>query len=307
MKYKEDKKDKEFRSGFVAIIGRPNVGKSTFLNSVLGEKVSIVSRKPQTTRNTIRGVKHMDGAQIVFVDTPGLHKGTKALNRFMAREALGAIKDVDCILMMVEATDPMADGDGYIIEELGKVDAPVVLAINKIDKVSRDRLLPMIGAYTKVFKFKEVVLISATRSDGIDKVLTLLTDALPEGPEYFPPEMITDQPERFLAAEIVREKVFHVTTEEIPYSVAVTVEEFNERLGKGAKPIIDIRAIISVERDSQKGIIIGKGGATLKKIGTAAREELEAILGVKVFLEIHVKVAKGWTRNARAMEEFGYK
>ncbi|MCK4846484.1 MAG: GTPase Era, partial [Deltaproteobacteria bacterium] len=208
---------------------------------------------------------------------------------------------------MVEATDPMNDGDDFIIGNLKHISAPVVLAINKIDKVSRDRLLPMIDSYSKVFAFKEIVLISATRSDGIDRVLELLTETLPEGPEYFPREMVTDQPERFLAAEIVREKVFHVTSEEIPYSVAVTVEEFNERLGKGAKPIIDIRAIINVERDSQKGIVIGKKGVMLKKIGTAAREELEAILGVKVFLEIHVKVTKGWTRNARAMEEFGYK
>lgn len=293
----------KFKSGFIAIIGRPNVGKSTFLNAVLGEKITIVSRRPQTTRNVIRGVKHLPGAQIVFIDTPGLHRATGPLNEFMVKSALGAFRDVDGILYVVEASREIREDDKFIINSLKKLDCPVILAVNKIDRVEKEILLPFIEGFTKLKKFHEVVPISALKNNGLNTVLSVISDLLPDGPEYFPPDFVTDQPERFIAAEMVREKVFKLTREEIPYSVAVEVEEFKERKDKA---LVEIRAVINVERDSQKGIIIGKKGVMLKKIGSEARHDIENLLGVKVFLQLFVKVKKGWTRNARALKDFGY-
>ena len=312
MTRESQEKDREFRSGFIAIIGRPNVGKSTLLNALLGEKISIVSRKPQTTRNVIRGVKHLSGAQLVFIDTPGLHRTRGKLNAFMVREALGALRDVDCVAMLIDASSPPGAAEGYIIENLKKLKCPVMLVINKIDLVPRDSLLPLIETSARAFPFKEIIPISALKSDGLDGLLKAITAIMPEGPSYFPLDVVTDSPERFIAAEMVREKVFRLTHQELPYSVAVVVEDFIEKPGKKGKKgqkgesLVSIRAVINVERDSQKGIIIGKKGEMLKKIGTRAREDIEGLLGVKVFLELFVRVKKGWTGDERALRDLGY-
>jgi len=290
-----------FKSGFISIIGRPNVGKSTLLNAMLGEKISIVSEKPQTTRNTIRGVKNFDGGQIVFLDTPGIHEGGGLLNKFMVREATASLHDVDGVLFMVEATrEPGAD-DEAIIRELKRLACPVVLAINKADRVARAALLPLIAAYSALFEFKEIVPVSALKGTGVAGLEKVLTGLLPEGPKYFPDDMVTDTPVRFLTAEIVREKVFQFTHREVPYSVAVSVERFEEK-----KELVSISAVINVERDSQKGIIIGKKGEMLKRIGTSARIDLERLLASKVFLELFVRVQKEWTRSPSSLKDFGY-
>lgn len=292
-----------FKSGFIAIIGRPNVGKSTLLNSFVGEKISIISRKPQTTRNVIRGVKNLDDAQIIFIDTPGLHKHKGLLNEFMVREALKAIKDVDGVIFLVEPSTLPREDEQFIIANLKKLSSPVILVVNKIDTVGKTKLLPVIDAYAKVFPFKAIIPISALKQEGLDELLSTVREVLPEGPKYFPEDTITDQPERFIAAEIIREKVFRLTEEEVPYSTAVVVEEFKEREKKN---LVYINASVIVERDSQKAIIIGKAGAMLKKIGSEARADIESLLGVKVYLELFVKVKKEWTRDARALKEFGY-
>ncbi len=291
-----------FRSGFISIIGRPNAGKSTLLNAFLGEKISIVSEKPQTTRNVIRGVKNLKDCQIVFIDTPGIHRGRGLLNEFMVREALASIKDVDGILYIVEADRKPAEDDFFIINGLKKLNCPVILCINKVDKVNKLKLLPLIEEYLKLFPFKEIVPVSALKGDGVDLLAGLITGILPEGPKYFPDDVITDRPERFIASEIVREKVFLLTKKEVPYSVAVVIERFED---KGS--LISISAVINVERDSQKGIIIGKGGQMLKEIGTEARKDMEKLLGTKVFLELFVRVQAEWTKSPGALKEFGYK
>lgn len=292
-----------FKSGFVAIIGRPNAGKSTLLNTILGEKIAIVSEKPQTTRNTIRGVKNLEDCQAVFIDTPGLHRAKGLLNEFMVREALGALDSVDLILYMVDAEKGLTGDDRFIIGGLKKSKAPVVLLVNKVDRVGKPLLLPLIKEFSGLFGFKEIVPISALTGDGVDVLMKIVSSILPEGPEYFPKDTITDQPVRFIAAEIIREKVFILTKEEVPYSTAVTIEAFKEDADKG---LIVINAVINVERDSQKGIIIGKGGSMLKRIGTAAREDMEALLGARVYLELFVRVEKDWTRRPGALKEFGY-
>jgi len=289
-----------FTSGFVSIIGRPNTGKSTLLNAILGEKISIVSKRAQTTRNVIKGVKNIDDGQIVFLDTPGIHRGRGALSSFMLKEAMNSIKDVDALILLVEAAPP-AQGDLSIIKALKNTESPVILCINKIDTVGRPELLPVINGYKPLYPFHDIVPISALKGLGVDIVLDILKKELPEGPPFFPVDMVTDQPERFVVSEMVREKVFRLTRQEIPYSTAVMVEEFKE----GPK-VISIRAVINVERDSQKGIIIGRKGAMLKKIGTLARAEIERFLGAKVFLELFVRVKKDWTVNERSLREFGY-
>jgi len=295
-----------FRSGFIAIIGAPNVGKSTLLNAVLGEKVSIVSRKPQTTRNVIRGVKNVedgDGAQLIFLDTPGIHRGEGALNAFMVREAVGALHDVDCVALLIDVSRKESGDDALAFENLKPLKCPVMLILNKVDLVAKNKLLPLMDSYSKKFAFKEIIPVSALKGDGLGRFVEATIGVLPEGPEYFPKDMATDQPERFIVAEIVREKIFNMAHEEVPYSVAVVTEEFTERPGKN---LIAIRGAINVERESQKAIIIGKKGEMIKKIGVAAREDIERLLGVKVFLELFVKVSKGWTANSRSMREFGY-
>ncbi len=290
-----------FKSGFIAIIGRPNTGKSTLLNKVLGEKVAIVSARPQTTRNAIRGVHNMDDAQMVFIDTPGIHRLTGLLNEFMIREALNAVPDVDCVLLVVDSSRRPSGDERLIIENLQSVKSPVVLVLNKIDAASKESLLPLIREYSKLFKFTETVPVSALTGEGLPNLIAILKGILPEGPSYFPDDILTDELERTIAGEIIREKVFRLTKQEIPYSVAVEIEEFVEK-----KKLISIKAAINVERDSQKGIVIGKRGVMLKKIGTSAREDIEKLLNTKVYLELFVKVTKDWTKNKRALKEFGY-
>ncbi len=294
--------DEGFRSGFVAIVGRPNAGKSTLLNAILGEKISIVSAKPQTTRNVIRGVRSTPGLQMVFVDTPGIHKAKGLLNEFMVKEALASLSDVDVVLYMVDATRAVTSEDRFIIEGFKSVKAPVVLAVNKIDTMEdKDALLPLMAEYSGMHGFAEVVPVSALKGEGLDTLISVLEGMMPEGPKYFPDDIVTDTPERFIVAETVREKVFIFTSQEIPYSVAVVIESFKEKKG-----LISVRAAINVERDSQKGIVIGKGGKMLKRIGTEARREIEALLGVKVYLELFVRVQKDWTRKPGMLKEFGY-
>ncbi|MEE9542638.1 MAG: GTPase Era [Thermodesulfobacteriota bacterium] len=301
----------KFRSGFIAIIGRPNVGKSTLLNAILGEKVAITSERPQTTRSRMRGVKNLDASQIVFIDTPGLHGKEGLMNAFMVKEALSSLGNVDGVLFMVEAnrhsnkekSKERDKDEALIVENLKRTAAPVLLVINKIDMINKDELLPIIDDYSARFAFKEVVPISATKGINVDELVGVIEKLLPEGPKFFPDDILTDTLERTLVAEIIREKAFRFTSQEIPYSIAVVIEEFKE---KPKKKLIAIKATINVERDSQKGIVIGKGGKMLKTIGKAAREDMERLLGVKVFLELFVRVSKDWTRNKSALKEFGY-
>jgi len=301
----------KFKSGFIAIIGRPNVGKSTLLNAILGEKVAIVSDRPQTTRNRMRGIKNRENSQIVFIDTPGLHGKEGLMNAYMVKEALASLSEVDGVLFMVEANrhsnkDKAKERDkdeALIIENLKRIKAPVTLVINKIDMITREALLPIIKEYSKRFDFKEVVPISATKRNNVDELVDSIEKLLPEGPRFFHDDILTDTLERSLVAEIVREKAFRYTSQEIPYSIAVTIEEFKE---KPKKNLVAIKAVINVERDSQKGIVIGKGGKMLKTIGKAAREDMERLLGVKIYLGLFVRVSKDWTKNERALKEFGY-
>ncbi len=290
-----------FKSGFVSIIGRPNTGKSTLLNAILGEKVSIVSEKPQTTRNTIRGVKNLDDCQIIFLDTPGIHRAKGLLNEFMLKEAMGALSNVDCIVYLVDAGRPAAGDDRLIIESLKNAKAPVILAVNKIDTVKKPALLPLMDEYSRAFAFREIMPLSALKGDGVGRLLESVKALLPEGPEYFPADAATDQPMRFIAAEIIREKIFLHTHEEVPYSTAVVIEEYKEKNG-----LVSISAAINVERDSQKGIVIGRKGSMLKKIGTEARKDIEAIADARVYLSLFVKVSPEWTKSPPALKEFGY-
>ena len=290
-----------FRSGFISIIGRPNAGKSTLLNRITGEKISIVSPKPQTTRNVIRGIFNRPDCQIVFIDTPGIHKGKGLLNEFMVKEAVSSLSDVDAVVLLIEAEKPMADDDRLVLEAVKGLKCPVILGLNKVDKVDKRQLLPLIDEYSKAYAFREIIPISALKGEGVELLVSTLTALMPEGPKYFPDDSVTDLPERFIVAEMVREKVFLYARDEVPYSAAVTVDKFTEK-----KDIISISATISVERESQKGIIIGKGGSMLKKIGSSARTEIEGLLGKKVFLELFVRVNKEWTRKPDALKGFGY-
>ncbi|NWF51943.1 MAG: GTPase Era [Nitrospirae bacterium] len=294
--------EKEFRSGFVSIIGRPNVGKSTLLNSILGEKISIVTPKPQTTRNRIIGIKTLPYAQIIFIDTPGIHKPRHKLGNKMVKTALDAFKEVDIILFMAEPREP-EKGDQFIIRLLKEIHSPVFLLINKIDTVKKSQLLPLIERLKNLYPFKEIIPISALKQDGIDIIIERTYDYLIKGPKYYPDDIITDQLERFMVSEIIREKATEITEEEVPYSIAVEIVEWKER----ENGIILIRGNIYVERDSQKGIIIGKDGRMLKAIGTASRADIEKLLNTKVFLELWVKVKKDWRNNLRTLEELGYK
>lgn len=290
-----------FRSGFISIIGRPNSGKSTLLNAFLGSKISIVSDKPQTTRNTVRGVKNLKDAQIIFIDTPGIHRGKGLLNEFMVKEALASIRDVDGVVYLVEADRPVSEDDRYIVEGLKGLKCPVVLGLNKVDRVEKQKILPLIDGFSKMYPFKQIVPLSALKGEGVELLLDIITELLPEGPRYFPEDSVTDLPERFIVAEMVREKVFLFTEKEVPYSVAVTIDRFEEK-----KDLVSISATINVERDSQKGIVIGRGGMMLKRIGSAARADIERLLGSKVYLELFVRVQKEWTKKPGALKDFGY-
>ncbi|OFI50499.1 GTPase Era [Floricoccus tropicus] len=293
-----------FKSGFVAIVGRPNVGKSTFLNHVMGQKIAIMSDKAQTTRNKIQGVYTTENEQIVFVDTPGIHKPKTALGDYMVEAAYSAIREVDAIIFMVAADEARGKGDDMIIERLKNASVPVFLVINKIDKVRPDDLLAVIEDYSSQMDFEEVVPISALQGNNTSHLVDTLVEHIDEGPQYFPEDVITDHPERFLVSEMIREKVLQLTREEVPHSVAVVTDSMkrDEDTGK-----MHIMATIVVERASQKGIIIGKGGSMLKKIGTLARKDIEAMLGEKVYLELWVKVKKDWRDKRFDLQDFGYR
>jgi GTP-binding protein Era len=291
--------EKNFKSGFISIIGRPNVGKSTLLNALLGEKIAIISDKPQTTRNRILGILSRPGAQLVFMDTPGIHKPMHRMNEVMVRTALQTYNEVDVILLLVEAMEQPGGGDKFIIDTLSKVKTPVFLLINKVDLVQKEALLPLMQEYSKLHDFAEIIPVSALKNDLGGLVETVL-NRLPRGPKYFPDDQLTDQPERFIVSELVREKIFELTKEEIPYSTAVVIEEMKEDTD-----ITRIHAVIYVERDSQKGILIGKGGGMLKQIGTLARLDAEKLLGTKIFLKLFVKVKKGWREDEGMLRNFG--
>jgi GTP-binding protein Era len=294
----------EFRSAFISIIGPPNVGKSTLLNRILETKIAITSNKPQTTRNRILGIKNLKNAQLIFFDTPGIYQPKSLFGTYMVEAALASCKDVDLILLMVEANHSIAEKDHYALKFLSKFPLPVILVINKVDRVKKESLLPLIDAYSHLFTFSGIVPISALSGDGIDRLMGEILALLPEGPQYFPEDMITDQPERFIVSEMIRETVFRNTYQEIPYSVAVSIDEFKE---KADRNLIVIRAIIHVEKLSQKGIIIGKKGTTLKKIGSDARKEIEHFLGAKVYLECWVNVEKNWSKSQSALKRLGYR
>ncbi|KIP22143.1 Bex protein [Anoxybacillus ayderensis] len=293
-----------YKSGFVAIIGRPNVGKSTFLNRVIGQKIAIMSDKPQTTRNKIQGVYTTDDAQIVFIDTPGIHKPKHKLGDFMVKVAQSALQEVDLILFMVNAVEGLGRGDEFIIERLKQVQTPVFLVINKIDEVHPDDLLPLIEQYRSLHSFAEVIPISALQGNNVETLLQKIKHYLPEGPQYYPAHQITDHPERFIIAEFIREKALHLTREEVPHSIAVVIDSIERRENGDT---VYVAATIIVERDSQKGIIIGKRGQMLKEIGQRARADIEALLGSKVFLELWVKVQKDWRNKMAQLRDLGYR
>ncbi len=296
-----------FKSGFIGIVGRPNVGKSTLLNRIVGERIAITTHKPQTTRNRIMGIKNLgepQPGQMIFLDTPGIHRASTPLNRAMVDAATGTFGNVDLLMLVVEAAPASHPDDRFIIDSLREVPLPVLLVINKIDLGDRRLLLPLIDAFRDLHPFRAIIPLSALKGDGVDGLIAEIWQLLPEGPRYFPEEMMTDRSERFIAAEIIREKITLRTHQEIPYATAVVVDAFKE---DEAKNMIRIAATIHVAKDSQKGIIIGKKGAMLKEIGTRARLEMEKFFAAKVFLELFVRVAKDWTNDPRMLQEFGYR
>ncbi|GKS12460.1 GTPase Era [Paenibacillus chitinolyticus] len=293
----------KFKSGFVSIIGRPNVGKSTLMNQVIGQKIAIMSDKPQTTRNKIHGVYTTDNSQIVFLDTPGIHKPSSKLGDYMMKVAHSTLGEVDAILFLADVSEGIGGGDRYIIEQLKNVKTPVILVLNKIDQVHPEELLPIITTYKDLYEFAEIVPVSALLGNNVNTMLEQVVKYLPEGPQYYPADQITDHPEQFVCAELVREKILHMTREEIPHSIAVAIEDMKvEKNG-----VVHISAVIYVERDSQKGIIIGKQGSLLKEIGKQARHDIEALLGSKTFLELWVKVKKDWRNQERVLRDLGFR
>lgn len=291
-----------FRSGYVSLIGRPNVGKSTLINVLLGQKISIITDKPQTTRNRILGIKTFSDSQIIFIDTPGIHKPKHALGETMVRTAHKVLEEIDLVIFVADPYKSIK-ADLVIIELLKRISSPVILVINKIDTVKKTELLSVIEDYNRSFPFREIIPVSALRGNGIDILLENILKYIPEGPRYYPEEMVTDQIERFMIAEIIREKIIEKTSDEIPHSVAVDIQKWDEsRIG-----LISVKAYIYVERKGQKGIIIGKNGMLLKLIGTLARLDIERLLGTKVFLELWVKVRKGWRDNRNILNHLGYR
>jgi len=288
------------RSGFVTLIGRPNSGKSTLLNQLVGEKISIVTNKPQTTRNLIRGIVTRPEGQIVLVDTPGVHKPVHRMNSLMMKSVRDAISEVDVLALMVDASQPFGKGDRFTLELIADVAAAKVLILNKVDKVKKPELLPMIDTYSKLAKFEDIVPISALRDENVETLLKVFFKLLPVGPALYPEDQLSDQQERSIAAEMVREKLIKLTDDELPYSTAVTIDRFEE-----AETLVRIYVTIHVERETQKGIVIGKGGRLLKEAGIAARQDLEKLLGRQVYLELRVKVSADWRDDENALKNFG--
>ncbi|WP_106768352.1 GTPase Era [Paenibacillus faecalis] len=294
--------NKTFKSGFVAIIGRPNVGKSTLMNQVIGQKIAIMSDKPQTTRNKIHGVYTTNDSQIVFLDTPGIHKRQSKLGDYMNQTALGTLGEVEAVLFLVDASEGLGGGDRFIIEQLKQISTPVILVMNKIDKIEPTALLPLIEEYRNLLDFAEIVPISAKLGNNVNTLLDQIQKYLPPGPQYYPEDQVTDHPEQFVCAELIREKILHMTREEVPHSIAVTIEDMRvEENG-----VVHISAVIFVERDSQKGIIIGKQGSMLKEVGRQARQDIQRLLGSKIFLELWVKVKKDWRNQERVLRDLGF-
>jgi GTP-binding protein Era len=291
-----------FRSGFIGIVGRPNVGKSTLFNAILGDKISIITPKPQTTRNRITGIKNYPDAQLIFLDTPGIHKPKTLLNRAIVKTAQEAMAGVDLLLMLIESHVGVHPEDLLIIQSLKKTKVPVILTMNKIDLIEKKRLLPLIDQFSTLYEFGEIFPISALTGYGIEDLLDTVKEMLPEGPRYYPDDLQTDATERFIAAEFIREKITLHTKHEVPYSTAVEIDSFKD---DEAKNMIHISATIHVERDSQKAIMIGKKGSMLKKIGTEARLDMEKLFGTKVFLQLFVRVRKEWTESEKMLQEFG--
>ena len=293
----------EFKSGFITIAGAPNAGKSTLLNRLLGEKISITSKKPQTTRNRILGVLHRPGAQLIFYDTPGVFEAKDKLNIRIVDEALSAVGDADLILVVVDVSHPDPNAERFLVKRIQHQSRPVILALNKIDLVEKASLLKLIEKWSKLHPFEVVVPICARDGTQVNDLIRAMESVLPKGPPYFPEDTLTDASERFLVAELVREQIFKLTGEEIPYATAVTVDSFKEKKGG---LLVKINATIHLERDSQKGIVIGENGSKLKQIGVRSREQIEKMLGTKIYLKLFVRVQKNWRKDTRAIKKFGY-
>jgi GTP-binding protein Era len=291
------------RSGFVSLVGRPNAGKSTLLNRLVGTKLAIVSDKPQTTRTRILGVRNYPDAQVVFLDTPGIHRPLHRMNVRMVDAALEAMRQVDLVGLVVDATEPPGRGDRFVLDLVKNLEAPVFLILNKIDLMQKVRLLPVMERYGKEEMFAEIVPVSAATGDHVERLERLIIDRMPEGERLYPEDYLTDQPERVLAAEIVREKVLQLTHAELPFSSAVVVETFEE--ATPGRPLLTLRCSILLERESQKPIVIGRGGDMIKRIGTAAREDLERFFATRVFLDLHVRVKADWRENDRVLHDLG--
>lgn len=291
-----------YKSGFVSLVGRPNVGKSTLLNRLVGQKIAIMSDKAQTTRNKIQGIYTTENEQIIFIDTPGIHKPKHRLGDFMVRTALSTINEVDVVLFLVNVTEKRGPGDNYVIEKLRTVESPVFLVLNKIDQVHPDELLPIIEDYNEQMDFQEIIPISATEGNNVERLVETINKYLPEGPQFYPEDQVTDHPEYFIVSELIREKVLERTREEVPHSVAVVVEGMKRE--DDQKVLVE--ATIIVERKSQKGIIIGKGGKMLKDIGMNARKDIEALLGDRIFLDLYVKVQNDWREKQFYLKDYGY-
>jgi GTP-binding protein Era len=298
----EKTEKKEFRSGFVAIVGRPNAGKSTLVNRLVGQKIAIVTSRPQTTRNRIQGIVSKPQGQIVFIDTPGLHEADSALGRQMMQEVAAALEGIDILLLMVDASLANPHADALLLEKAKRFRGKTILALNKVDRLPKPELLPLIEAFSKAFEFAAIVPVSALKGSGCDDLVEEILKHLPEGEAYFSEDQVTDQPERFLAAEIIREKAIQVMYHEVPYALAVFVEKFEE-----TPKLLRIEAVMNVERDSQKKILIGHKGEMLKKIGTEARKELESIFGIKIYLGLFVKVAPDWRENPQKVRELDWR
>lgn len=293
----------DFKSGFVSIVGRPNAGKSTLLNSIVKHKVAIVSPKAQTTRNKIEGIYSDDDCQIVFIDTPGIHKPNNKLGEQLNKMAYSSTRDVEATILIVDSSKDFFDGDKFVLEELKSLNHPIILVLNKIDLINKNRLIELVDFYSKQFDFKAIVPLSALNSENLDNLLKVIKDLLPFGPMYYPKDSISSYPERFIVSELIREKILYLTQEEIPHSVAVVVESMKKKKGD----LYHIHSTIIVDKDSKKGIIIGKQGRMLKKIGIEARKDIEELLGIRVMLELFVKVEKDWRDSMYLLKEYGYK